>query len=108
MAFDSFKRSEVGHFYNLVDKIIFSIIACYVSFVFVFARVFRTVIVSSPLEVIVEEMPNPDHVLKIFLDIYLIREEARNFLLEQDLFARLLFLFRSPETLIKWTRQKYD
>lgn len=41
--------------------------------------------------------------MQICLDIYLVRE-ARDFVLEQDIYAKLLFLFRSPETLVKWTR----
>jgi hypothetical protein len=28
--------------------------------------------------------------------------------LEEDLFAKLIFLYRSPETLIKWTRPRED
>nr|CAD7573467.1 unnamed protein product [Timema californicum] len=37
------------------------------------------------------------------LDIYLVRESGE-FALEEDLFAKLVFLYRSPETLIKWSR----
>lgn len=54
-----------------------------------------------------DDMPNVDRVLQLCLDIYLVRE-ARELCLEEDLFAKLVFLFRSPETLIKWTRPKED
>lgn len=30
--------------------------------------------------------------------------ESMEFSLEEDLFAKLIFLYRSPETMIKWTR----
>ena len=52
-------------------------------------------------------MPNVDKVLQLCLDIYLVRE-SREFTLEEDLFAKLLFLYRSPETLIKWTREREE
>jgi hypothetical protein len=39
---------------------------------------------------------------QLCLDIYLVRESGA-LDLEEDLFAKLIFLYRSPETLIKWT-----
>lgn len=30
--------------------------------------------------------------------------ESLEFALEEDLFAKLIFLYRSPETMIRWTR----
>lgn len=79
--------------------------AMYLAIVFVGARLIRSIVTSEPLDVIITEMPNPDYLLKICSDIYLVREGG-DFMLEEDLFAKLIFLFRSPATLIKWTRYK--
>lgn len=34
--------------------------------------------------------------------------ESGELTLEEDLFAKLVFLYRSPETMIKWTRPKEE
>uniref|UniRef100_A0A914XP34 Piezo non-specific cation channel R-Ras-binding domain-containing protein n=1 Tax=Plectus sambesii TaxID=2011161 RepID=A0A914XP34_9BILA len=81
------------------------IIAMYLAVVLLIGRAIRGLVTNAPLDVIISEMPNVDHLLKICHDIYLVRE-ARDFELEEDLFAKLIFLFRSPATLIKWTRLK--
>uniref|UniRef100_A0AC35FYR8 Piezo-type mechanosensitive ion channel component n=1 Tax=Panagrolaimus sp. PS1159 TaxID=55785 RepID=A0AC35FYR8_9BILA len=81
------------------------IIAMYIALVLFISRIIRGAVTNQPLDVIISEIPNPDHLLKICLDIYLVRE-AHDFVLEQDLYAKLIFLFRSPSTLIKWTRYK--
>lgn len=81
------------------------VITMYISLVIVVGRLLRGVFTSSPSDIMVSEIPNPDYMLKICLDIYLVRE-AKDFFLEQDLFAKLIFLFRSPATLIQWTRYK--
>lgn len=78
-------------------------------------------------KIMFEDLPYVDRVLQLCLDIYLVSKayrkisvnhilkhipfqvrEALEFALEEDLFAKLLFLYRSPETLIKWTRPKEE
>jgi hypothetical protein len=33
--------------------------------------------------------------------------ENKKYLLEEELYAKILFLYRSPETMIKYTRKDY-
>ncbi|XP_018574920.1 piezo-type mechanosensitive ion channel component isoform X3 [Anoplophora glabripennis] len=83
------------------------IIGLYTTLVLVASRVLRGLFADQCSKIMFEDMPNVDRVLQLCLDIYLVRE-AREFALEEDLFAKLVFLFRSPETLIKWTRPKEE
>ena len=53
------------------------------------------------------ELPNMDRVINLCLDIYMARE-SHQWRLEEDLFAKLIFLYRSPATMIKWTKLKLD
>ena len=57
--------------------------------------------------IMIEELPNVDRILILCKDIYLARE-SMDFKLEEDLYAKLLFLYRTPDTLIKWTKQKNE
>ncbi|XP_064212897.1 piezo-type mechanosensitive ion channel component isoform X19 [Tribolium castaneum] len=83
------------------------IIGLYSTLVFVAFRFFRGFFAEQCFKIMFEDMPNIDRVLQLCLDIYLVRE-AGEFALEEDLFAKLVFLFRSPETMIKWTRPKEE
>lgn len=88
-------------------KVIFyRVIGLYVTIIFVFSRFLRSSIFHlSTSNIIVEELPNVDKILSLCKNIHMVRE-AHLFKLEEDLVAKLLFLYRSPETLIKWTKFK--
>lgn len=71
------------------------------------SRVLRGIFAEQVAKIMFEDLPNVDRILQLTLDVYLVRE-AREFGLEEDLFAKLIFLFRSPETMIKWARPKEE
>uniref|UniRef100_A0A1A9WMD8 Piezo-type mechanosensitive ion channel component n=1 Tax=Glossina brevipalpis TaxID=37001 RepID=A0A1A9WMD8_9MUSC len=83
------------------------IIGLYTSLVIVASQFLKTVLGGASLRIKFEDMPYVDRVLQLCLDVYLVRE-AKEFMLEEDVYAKLLFLFRSPETMIKVTRPRDD
>ncbi|CAD7000446.1 unnamed protein product [Ceratitis capitata] len=83
------------------------ILGAYTTFVIVASRFFKSFIGGQNRKIMFEDMPYVDRVLQLCLDIYLVRQ-ALEFALEEDLFAKLIFLYRSPETMIKWTRPKEE
>lgn len=82
------------------------IVGLYLTMVYFFSKDLREDEFSGvSTEIIYDDMPSVDRVLQLCLDIYLVRE-FHEFDLEEDLFAKLIFLYRSPETIIKWTQPK--
>lgn len=76
------------------------IIGLYTTVVVFFARLIR----SEPAgKVIYTEIPKVDRVYGLVMDIYMMRE-CGEFELEEKLFAKLLYLYRSPEMLIEWSK----
>ncbi|XP_065226860.1 piezo-type mechanosensitive ion channel component isoform X3 [Planococcus citri] len=83
------------------------IIGLYTTFVIVVGAYVKGYFTGTSTHIMFEDMPYVDRILQLCLDIFLVRER-REFDLEEDLFAKLLFLYRSPETMIKWTRPPED
>lgn len=83
------------------------IIGMYTTFVLLVSRFVRGFFSGSSQKIMFDDLPYVDRILQLCLDIYLVRE-SMEFSLEEDLFAKLIFLYRSPETMIKWTRPKEE
>lgn len=82
---------------------LFSIIGLYSTYILLTSKFFRQFLASKVSDIIREDLPYVDRILQLCSDIYLVREQGE-FQLEEDLYAKLIFLYRSPETLIRWTR----
>lgn len=89
-----------------INFIINRIAGLYATIILVTSRSLRnTIFMNRSSSIIIEELPNVDRILILCKDIYLARE-SMDFKLEEDLYAKLIFLYRTPDTLIKWTKQK--
>ncbi|KAJ8687309.1 hypothetical protein QAD02_023103 [Eretmocerus hayati] len=79
------------------------ILGLYTTAVILVSSYIKRMVSDVTPKIMFEDLPYVDRVMRLCLDIYLVRESG-DLCLEEDLFAKLIFLFRSPETLIRWTR----
>lgn len=83
----------------------YGIMGLYMSIVLVVGKLVRDFFSDISHSIMFEELPCVDRILKLCQDIFLVRE-TRELELEEELYAKLIFLYRSPETMIKWTRER--
>ncbi|KAJ8015811.1 hypothetical protein DPEC_G00000230 [Dallia pectoralis] len=83
------------------------IVGLYMSVVLVIGKFVREFFNGISRSIMFEELPCVDRVLKLCTDIFVVRETGE-MELEETLFEKLIFLYRSPETMIKMTREKSD
>ncbi|KAM8946470.1 piezo-type mechanosensitive ion channel component 1 [Pelodytes ibericus] len=83
----------------------YGIMGLYVSIVLVIGKFVRGFFSEISHSIMFEELPCVDRILKLCQDIYVVRERGE-LALEEELYAKLIFLYRSPETMIKWTIAK--
>jgi len=76
------------------------IIGLYTTAVIVISQMMRKIVSDMAPKIMFDDLPYVDRILRLCLDIYLVRESG-DLCLEEDLFAKLIFLYRSPETLIR-------
>lgn len=67
-------------------------------------RLIRSTISSLPSQLLLDEIVNPDPLLKLCGDIFTVRE-SKDFKLEELLVGKLFAILRSPETLIELTEK---
>ncbi|TTL25878.1 Piezo-type mechanosensitive ion channel component 2 [Bagarius yarrelli] len=83
----------------------YGIVGLYMSVVLVIGKFVREFFNGISRSIMFEELPNVDRVLKLCTDIFVVRETGE-MELEEQMFEKLIFLYRSPETMIKMTREK--
>uniref|UniRef100_A0A4W5K9L7 Piezo type mechanosensitive ion channel component 1 (Er blood group) n=1 Tax=Hucho hucho TaxID=62062 RepID=A0A4W5K9L7_9TELE len=83
----------------------YGIMGLYVSVVLVIGKFVRGFFSEISHSIMFEELPCVNRSLKLCTDIFLVRETGE-LELEEELYSKLIFLYRSPETMIKWTRDK--
>ncbi|XP_046696500.1 piezo-type mechanosensitive ion channel component 1 isoform X2 [Silurus meridionalis] len=83
----------------------YGIMGLYVSVVLVIGKFVRGFFSEISHSIMFEELPCVDRILKLCTDIFLVRETGE-LELEEELYSKIIFLYRSPETMIKWTREK--
>ncbi|XP_052818789.1 piezo-type mechanosensitive ion channel component 1-like isoform X1 [Mya arenaria] len=81
----------------------YGIIGLYVTFILLIGRMLRLSTTGMAATISFRELPNVDNILRLCLDLYLVRE-MNEWRLEEDMYAKLLFVYRSAETRVKWTR----
>uniref|UniRef100_A0A8C5N3M8 Piezo-type mechanosensitive ion channel component n=1 Tax=Gouania willdenowi TaxID=441366 RepID=A0A8C5N3M8_GOUWI len=113
MAVGNFHLLRYDLFYVLLSVIdlfdcscsLYSIVGLYMSVVLVIGKFVREFFNGISRSIMFEELPCVDRVLKLCTDIFVVRETGE-MELEETLFEKLIFLYRSPETMIKMTREK--
>jgi len=83
--------------------IYFSIIGFYVSVIFVIGRLLRLQTVGTLASIQFTAVPYVERIYRLCEDIYTVRE-SRKFDLEEILFSKLLFLYRSPDMMREFTK----
>ena len=69
----------------------------------VIGRVLRSSLTWDASTIMFTDLPYIEVVWQMFTDLHMVREMGE-WKLEEDITAQLVFLFRSPEALIKYTR----
>ena len=81
----------------------YGIIGLYVSAVLVIGRIMRSLLTWDAATIMFTDLPSVEVIWQLFSDLHMVRE-LQHWRLEEDITAQLVFLFRCPDALIKYTR----
>lgn len=79
--------------YILLKHVFCSIIGLYIGMVFVIGQFVRTLTSGGSHTIMFDELPNVDRLMKLCKDLYFVRENGE-LALEEELFAKLIYLYR--------------
>ena len=91
----------------LLSSIICSIVGIYISIISVVASFIRGQLFGTTNTIMFDELPQVDALWNFLNDIYLLRI-VREFPTENDYFDRLIYIYRNPQVLLYWTREKTE
>ena len=81
----------------------YGIVGLYISMVFVIGRIMRSLLTWDAATIMFTDLPSVEVIWQLFSDLHMVRE-LQHWRLEEDITAQLVFLFRCPDALIKYTR----
>jgi len=102
--------------YVVMDKVVpdmysslasYGILGLYTAFVLLVSNLVKGMFTGFAAKIMWEEIPDVTVLQTLTKEIYLCRE-TDNLALEEDLYAQLQYLYRSPEVMIKNTKLKLD
>lgn len=82
-----------------------SIVGIYLSIISAGSTLVRNQLFGSSFSLMFNELPQVDALWHFLNDIFLLRT-MKDFIMEKDLFDRLIYIYRNPTVLIYWTREK--
>ena len=94
-------------FCSVLIQIHSSIIGIYISIVSVAASFIRSQLFGTTNTIMFDELPQVDALWHFLNDIYLLRA-VREYETENDFFDRLVYIYRNPQVLLYWTKEKPD
>lgn len=86
-------------------QLLYSIIGIYISIVSVVATFIRAQMFGTTNTIMFDELPQVNALWHFLNDIYLVRTVAE-YQTENDFFDRLIYIYRNPQVLLYWTRER--